>query len=264
MGRDETGQSRPRDSVFTTVTWDGLCHFADFQTHLNRLSNHAERLRLNLPENLESEIKKAFITIQPLENGESKQPIGLVKIVIDCTSKSNVQLSSRLITLRDEEIEAITVPAPRWNRKITGTKHGDWTPYHQARLKADSKGSDLALLVHEFSIVDGDRASPILLDEDGVVWYSNSEQGGVESITRSIILAGLEVHGLPVQNGKLTERIVARAHEMVALGSGMGASRIITIDGEDIGGTTDALTQVCRQILSQHYEDSNNWTKMVD
>jgi branched-subunit amino acid aminotransferase/4-amino-4-deoxychorismate lyase len=131
-------------------------------------------------------------------------------------------------------------------------------------VKADSEGSDLALLVHEFSIIDGDRASPILLDEDGVVWYSNSEQGGVESITRSIILAGLEVHGFPVQNGKLTERIVARAHEMVALGSGMGASRIITIDGEDIGGSADALTQVCRQILSQHYADSNNWTKMVD
>ena len=264
MGQDKTGQSRPRDSVFTTVTWDGLCHFADFKTHLNRLSNHAERLRLDLPENLESEIKKAFLEIQPMKNGRLIQPIGLVKIVIACNSKSSVQLSARPITLRNEEIEAITVPAPRWNRKVTGTKHGDWAPYHEARIKADSKGSDLALLVHEFSIIDGDRASPILLDEDGVVWYSNSEQGGVESITRSIILAGLEAHGLPVQNGKLTERIVARAHEMVALGSGMGASRIITIDGEDIGGTADALTQVCRQILSQHYGDSNNWTKMVD
>ena len=264
MGQDEAAQSRPRDSVFTTVTWDGLHHVADFQIHLNRLSNHAERLRMPLPENLQSEIKKAFIDIVVLKNGELKQPVGLVKIVIDCTGQTSVRLVERAIILRNEEIEAITVPAPRWNRKVTGTKHGDWAPYHRARLKADSEGSDLALLVHEFSIIDGDRASPILLDEDGVVWYSNSEQGGVESITRKIILSKLEQYGFPFQSGNLTERIVARAHEMVALGSGMGACRIITIDGEDIGGSADLLTQACRQILSQHYADSNNWTKMVN
>jgi branched-subunit amino acid aminotransferase/4-amino-4-deoxychorismate lyase len=262
MGGDETGQSRPRDSVFTTVTWDGLSHFADFETHLKRLSDHAKRLRLSLPENLQSEIIEQFLAIQPLQNGENKQPLGLVKITID--NNSTVQLSARPITLRNEEIEAITVPAPRWNRKVTGTKHGDWAPYHQARIMADRKGADLALLVHEFSIIDGDRASPILLDDDGVVWYSDSEQGGVDSVTRRTIIAGLESHGFPIQNGKLTERLVARAHEMVALGSGMGASRIITIDGEDIGGSADVLTQVCRQILSQHYTDSNNWTQMVN
>ena len=263
MGQDEAAQSRPRDSVFTTVTWDGLHHVADLKAHLNRLSNHAIRLRMTLPENLETEIKKAFTDIVSLKNGQLKQPIGLVKIVIDCTEQSPVRLSERTIALRNEEIEAITVPAPRWNRKVTGTKHGDWAPYHQARLKADSEGSDLALLVHEFSIIDGDRASPILLDEGGLVWYSSSELGGVESITRSIVLSKLGEHGFPFQSGNLTERLVARAHEMVALGSGMGACRIITIDGEDIGGSADLLTQICRQILSQHYADSSNWTKMV-
>ena len=263
MGQDEAAQSRPRDSVFTTVTWDGLHHVADLKAHLNRLSNHAIRLRMTLPENLENEIKKAFTDIVSLKNGQLKQPIGLVKIVIDCTEQSPVRLSERTIALRNEEIEAITVPAPRWNRKVTGTKHGDWAPYHQARLKADSEGSDLALLVHEFSIIDGDRASPILLDEGGLVWYSSIELGGVESITRSIILSKLGEHGFPFQSGNLTERLVARAHEMVALGSGMGACRIITIDGEDIGGSADLLTQICRQILSQHYADSSNWTKMV-
>ena len=263
MGQDEAAQSRPRDSVFTTVTWDGLHHVADLKAHLNRLSNHAIRLRMTLPENLEGEIKKAFTDIVSLKNGQLKQPIGLVKIVIDCTEQSPVRLSERTIALRNEEIEAITVPAPRWNRKVTGTKHGDWAPYHQARLKADSEGSDLALLVHEFSIIDGDRASPILLDEGGLVWYSSGELGGVESITRSIILSKLGEHGFPFQSGNLTERLVARAHEMVALGSGMGACRIITIDGEDIGGSADLLTQICRQILSQHYANSSNWTKMV-
>ena len=30
---------------------------------------------------------------------------------------------------RDEVIDAITVPAPRWNERTNGTKHGDWMAY---------------------------------------------------------------------------------------------------------------------------------------
>ena len=48
MGQDEAAQSRPRDSVFTTVTWDGLHHVADLKAHLNRLSNHAETIENDL------------------------------------------------------------------------------------------------------------------------------------------------------------------------------------------------------------------------
>lgn len=263
MGRDDLGQSRPRDSVFTTVTWDGLHHIADLQTHLQRLSSHAKRLRLDLPMDLEKQIKRAFEAITPLQNGQLMQPVGLVKIKVDCKVECQIQLSPRKIVMRDEEIEAITQPAPRWNRKVTGTKHGDWAPYHQARIKAEASGSDLALLVHDFCIIDGDRASPIVLDEDGIVWYSDSSQGGVESITRNIVLSGLKQHGFPVQSGKLTERIVARSLEMVALGSGMGASRIITLDDHDIGADCDTLTMVCRQILAAHYSDKDNWTEVL-
>ena len=82
MGQDEAAQSRPRDSVFTTVTWDGVHHVADFQIHLNLLSNHAERLRMTLPEILESEIKKAFVDIVALKNGELNSRLALLKSLL--------------------------------------------------------------------------------------------------------------------------------------------------------------------------------------
>ena len=44
---------KPREAVFTTVMWDGNSKIADFNHHIMRLKNHAERLRIDLPENSE-------------------------------------------------------------------------------------------------------------------------------------------------------------------------------------------------------------------
>lgn len=252
--------SFPRDSVFTTFTWDGSGSIADLAKHLVRISEHSTRLRLSLPDNLEQLILANAGKIEPMSQQE-KTPQFLLRCEIK--NSGNIELKARKITLRNEEIEAITCPAPRWNRKVTGTKHGDWKPYTDAKQDAYNAGADLALLVYEHHIIDGDRASPILMDEDGVVWYSSPEYGGVESITREIVLDGLTKRGYPVQSGMLNERMVARAIDMVALGSGMGASRIITIDDVDIGGENSPLCDICREILAEHYASEETWTKVV-
>ena len=38
--------------------------------------------------------------------------------------------------------------------------------------RAEEKGADLALLGHNYSIIDCDRCTPLVLDEDGVIWRS--------------------------------------------------------------------------------------------
>jgi hypothetical protein len=53
--------------------------------------------------------------------------------------------------------------------------------------------------------------------------------------------------------------MVARALEMVAIGSGVGASRIASIDGETIGNGQE-FTQKCQAMLTQHYQNENAWT----
>ena len=50
--------NKPRDAVFTTVLWDGGSKIADFEQHLDRLKNHAKRLRISLPDNLVEMITK--------------------------------------------------------------------------------------------------------------------------------------------------------------------------------------------------------------
>ena len=82
-------------------------------------------------------------------------------------------------------------------------------------------GADAVLLVHEHRIVDERRSTPLLLDDDGVVWASKDEDGGVDSVTLQTLVHDLAAAGLPVQRGHLNERRVARATAMVAVRPGI-------------------------------------------
>ena len=73
---------------------------------------------------------------------------------------------------------------------------------------------------HDYSIVDGDRCTPLVLDEDGVVWVSHANSS-VLSITLSAIHDSILEAGFHIQQGNLNERLVARCVEAVAVGSGL-------------------------------------------
>ena len=98
----------------------------------------------------------------------------------------------------------------RAGMRTNGTKHGDWQAYRKALTAAERVGCDAALLVHNFCIVDGDRATPLVLDEDGTVWMAHDDEGGVDGITATYLAKHLPSVGLPVMKGKLNERTVAR------------------------------------------------------
>ncbi len=249
--------TNPRDKVFTTLVWDGGSHLADLQLHLERMEKHAKRLRIAWPEHILSMLDAAWSRAEPSPAPSQFHPYGLIRL--ELSREGQITIQSRQFVLRNDEFEAVTVPAPRWSPKINGTKHGDWEPYVEATKHADAKGADLALLVHEFAIIDGDRATPLVIDEDGTAWLAAEEEGGVQSVTADILTPLLEASGVPVHHGRLNERMVARALEMVAIGSGVGASRIASIDGETIGNGQE-FTQKCQAMLTQHYQNENAWT----
>ena len=124
---------------------------------------------------------------------------------------------------------------------------------------AEKAGCDVALFVHEHALIDSDRGTPILLDEDGTVWMPALEDGGVDGITAAILAAHLPHFGLPVVRGRLNERLVARCHELLVVGSGLGACRITSIDGESIGKTTE-LSKRCQKIINQHFTQEATWS----
>ncbi|MBR67913.1 MAG: hypothetical protein CMA86_00170 [Euryarchaeota archaeon] len=237
----------PRSAVFTTMLVNEQGELADWPLHQERLLRHAQRLRIQLPGHPPEMTK----------NGPAWQ---LVRV--GCQAGSNDwEIESRPITIRNENIEAISYPAPRWNARTNGTKHGDWQAYREALTVAERAGCDAALLVHDFCIVDGDRATPLVLDEDGTVWMAHDDEGGVDGITATYLAKHLPSFGLPVMKGKLNERTVARCSEMVLVGTGMGACRVDSLDGEVLGSST-VLSEACQELLHQHFTERSTWSTL--
>ena len=223
----------PKSAVFTTVrARDGKLFHLDF--HLARLSRHADKLGIVIPE---------FDIPEDLD--------GLVRIQVDA---NGAQFSAKPFYQEIHmDAEGVTAPAPRWTRKVSGTKHGDWDAYRKITADAFSKGADAALLVHDHCIVDGDRVMPLVLDEDGVVWISGQEFGGVDSVTYDVCKPHIEKSGFVITEGRLNERLVARAKEVVLLGTGMGAARLTVLDGVDVGDGTSFLQQTCIEALGEDW-----------
>ena len=151
-------------------------------------------------------------------------------------------MNYRPVQFRDEAIEAITVPAPRWNERTNGTKHGDWSAYKAHEL-AEQAGCDAALLVHDYAIVDGDRGTPLVLDEmERYGWHHPVKGRGWR--LAGVLEALLPTVGLPVVKGKLNERTVARCAELVLVGTGMGACHVSSLDGVALGSSRHSHRRV--------------------
>ena len=246
-------QRPPRSAVFTTMQYSNKRGLFLFDQHSVRLQEHAKKLKIQLSDDWKEQVL----------NKISMMRLGLQDglIRIEYTSEGTWNVSNRMYSTRNEACDAITVPAKIWPKRIAGTKHAAWEAYHEAKQEAEQSGADVALFIHEYAVVDGDRGSPILLDEDGTVWYSESSQA-VDGITLNLILPELKSAGFPIQKGRLNERMIARCIECVVLGSGLGASTIESIDGEEIGDGTTRLTKLCRDVLTRIEDDESAWTEV--
>ncbi len=223
----------PKSAVFTTVRARGG-HYFHLDFHRSRLRRHGEILGIEIPD---------FTMPEGLE--------GLVRITI-----SDNKVDFHTIPFYQEihmEAEGISRAAPRWTRKLTGLKHGDWDPYRQISKDVMANGADVALLIHEYCIADGDRAMPVILDHDGTVWVSEAGMGGVDSITFEICRPAIIAAGFIINEGRLNERLVARAKEVVLLGTGMGAARLTVLDDVDIGDGSTNLQRVCISALGDDW-----------
>ena len=243
----------PRSSVFTTMRFSQERGLFLFDHHLARMLDHAAKLRID-----ESNItRESFLEL--LQKNPPKISEGLVRIA--CAKDSELSVAYRPFTIENEAIDAITVPSPIWPPRVAGTKHGAWGAYIDARNDAEEKGADLALLVHDYSIVDGDRCTPLVLDEDGVVWVSHSNCS-VSSITLKALYDSILEAGFHIQQGKLNERLVARCVETIAVGSGVGVLKIDSIDNEPIGDGSTRLFDMCVNILDDNYNNPDNWEEV--
>jgi len=239
--------------------WDGESSIADFPAHIARMENHAKRLRVELPENFPTVIANEICGFKNSHDEKQK-----LLLTIRYSTFDNISLTSRpLPKLRSTEIHGKTRPLKKWLGEVTGTKHGDWKPYLDARDDAEQSGADISILIDEFSIIDTDRASLVVIDEDGTAYVSDSNLG-VDGITNQIISRALNSIGIPVMKARLNERMVARSEEILVTGTGIGCSKLVTIDGEIIGRKKSLIFEKCRDLLSQHYSNPDTWTNMCE
>ena len=243
----------PRSSVFTTMRFSKRRGLFLFENHLRRLDAHAARLRIDVKDITRDSI------VELLKEKHPQFDEGLLRVEV--SSQLEINLSYRPLVLENERVDGVTFPSPVWAKRVAGTKHGAWDAYFDARKHAENLGADLALMVHEYCIVDADRCTPLILDEDGVIWHSSSPNS-VDSITFDAMRPSLLAAGYHIQTGKLNERLVARCVEAVAVGSGVGVFGIDTIDGEPIGDEGSRLFDLCKSILKTKYNDVENWQEV--
>lgn len=248
-------QKQPVDAVFTTCVWDGCGNLLDGHLHFLRMKQHADRLGIQLPHTLESDV---FKQLQPLFNdqGQPYKAYELVKIEVQFDGV--VQTTTRPLPPHRPYLRAMSIAAPRWPGSITGCKHGDWRPYLEARDIAHQHQFDIALFMHENNIVDADRATPLLISEDGVIWMASHQSGGVASITFDAIKKELSEHGFAIQSGRLTERMVRNCRELFVSGTGVGFAQILEIDSIPIG-SSQSMTHQIQQFYNQHQSNKESW-----
>ena len=91
-------------------------------------------------------------------------------------------------------------------------------------------GGNAALIVEDSSIIDGDRATLMVLDKDGTAWVSSNKYGSIQSITIDLIKEKLIQRGIPIIYGRITTDLILRASDAIMLGTGLGVTRIYSID----------------------------------
>ena len=239
------GDNPPIDaSVFTTLRWDGT-RVAWLDEHVVRLRAHAQRLGIDWPKDFQQRLISAI----PKGDGNLCR--------IQLSKNGQIDLTLRLAQYSPSPLSALSQPAPRFEHRAQGTKHAAWHGYQQARSNSIEGGADIALLVHEDAVVDGDRCTPILLDIDGVAFAPTLEGGGIDSITLSILKPAIEAAGIPFRYAKLTETLLGRATEIIVVGTGVGVAWLNEIDGQSVGtGSPGPLFETCNSTFAAALADA--------
>lgn len=279
----------PTCSAFTTIPWDyerdgdggddgpkrravkqfwarpQLIWLWNVDMYLRRLEEHCERLQIALPTiGLRAELTHALRSWTPptLPSIPAARGQGLLRV--EWTRSGKMHLAARVLQRSADEtrghLAAVSLPAPWWGQnKITGTKHGAWSPYIEAMHCAWAQGGHCALLVDpDGTVIDGDRLSPILVERvestgcEFRLRYPPRRVGAVDSVTIRALteafertrptLGGRGKAALHLEEAAFALQDVFQAEAVLVVGSGIGVGNITLVNGRPIGCTRPSAT----------------------
>ena len=113
-----------------------------------------------------------------------------------------------------------------------------------ARLEAQARGADDALLCNTRGLVTGGTSSNVFVVRDGVLLTPPEEDGVLPGIARRTVLEEAERLGIPNMERSLEPDSVAGADEAFLTNVVQGPVPVASLDGNDIGkGVPGPLTQ---------------------
>lgn len=254
-------------SVFTTIGWDGKNRFFAVEEHLNRLKKYADLTRIDFNDNIKLDIKKkiknhAFLSIKDNSIDNHCRPPGLVTVKLNHNGKISISERSNEKNRDCKFVNAITIKAPSNLMKNHGIKIGNHLPYKEAYELATKHKGNVALLVDGDAIIDGDRATLMILDKDGTAWISSEEYGSISSITVELIKDELLKKGIPILQGKITTNLILRCEDAIMLGTGLGITQISSIDNRIFNFSKSILFNAAISSLNEVMK--YKWSDLTD
>jgi branched-subunit amino acid aminotransferase/4-amino-4-deoxychorismate lyase len=252
-------------SVFTTLGWNGKRKFFAIDEHFKRLEHHANIAKIGFDENLKNRIKNQMM-VQDFEfinynySNELCKPPGLITIRLGNNGDFLISERSNEYNINCKFINAITVNAPENIKENHGVKLGEHLPYRNAFKIAKENDGNAALLVNGDAVIDGDRATLMILDKDGIAWVSSEKYGSIKSVTVKLIKDELFKKGIPISFGKITTDLILRSSDAIMLGTGLGVTRINSIDNRKFQFASSILFDNVKSVLSKLMDEK--WTDL--
>lgn len=252
-------------SVFTTIGWDGERSFFAIDEHLERLEKHAMIADIRFDEGLKTKIitqmkTQPFKVINSNQSNDLCKPPGLVTVRVNKEGTISLSERSNEFNINCNVINAITITAPEDIKETLGVKSGEHLPYKNAYRIAKEYEGNAALLVYRDAVIDGDRATLMILDKDGTAWVSSEEYGSIKSITVELIKDDLLKNGIPISFGKITTDLILRSSDAIMLGTGLGVTRIHSIDGRIFKFPNSILFDNVKSVFSELMKEK--WTDL--
>ena len=235
-----------KKSVFTTIGWDGKNKFFAVEEHFKRLKKHANISKIEFDKKLEENIinklkNQKLKKIKTRYGNKYGKPSGLIKIAIYEDGSFSIKERDNEYNIKCEKIDAITVEAPINLKNNQGVKFGKHLAYKNALNIAKQFEANAALLIEKNIVIDGDRGSLIILDNDGVAWVSSCKYGSIQSITVELIKEKLLKRGIPILFGKITTNMILNSCDAIMVGTGIGVMRINSIDKRNFNFSSSKL-----------------------
>lgn len=124
-----------------------------------------------------------------------------------------------------------------------------------ARVEAECKGADYAIMLDQFGYVAEASLANIMVVKGGTA-YTPYATSALEGVTRGLLLRLLPENGVPALEKNLTLQDLWTADEVFICGTGAEIRPIVKIDGRQIGeGGLGLVTSKAIQVYKSYVEE---------